>query len=121
MSRANESRASQKFSDRQRAASQKAKAEKAARLDFVNLDDAWKILSDKRRAILQVMVGQGELTIREIARRVEFLERGVCFECRSGAHSFMDRDRREKQIFEAMIQSPKTSLTHNAVLSYHQT
>jgi predicted transcriptional regulator len=47
------------------------KAEKAARLDFVNLDDAWKILSDKRRAILQVMVGQGELTIREIARRVE--------------------------------------------------
>jgi predicted transcriptional regulator len=47
------------------------KAEKAARLDFVNLDDAWKILSDKRRAILQVMAGQGELTIREIARRVE--------------------------------------------------
>jgi len=31
MSRANEGRASQKFSDKQRAASQKAKAEKAAR------------------------------------------------------------------------------------------
>jgi predicted transcriptional regulator len=46
------------------------KPEKAARLDFASLDDAWKILSDKRRAILHVMAGAGPLAIREIARRV---------------------------------------------------
>ena len=46
------------------------KAEPAARLDFVSLDDAWKILSDKRRTILHLMAGAGPLTIREIARRV---------------------------------------------------
>jgi predicted transcriptional regulator len=44
-------------------------SEDAARLDFVSLDDAWKILSDKRRGILQIMAGQGPLAIREIARR----------------------------------------------------
>lgn len=46
------------------------KAEQAARLDFVNLDDAWKLLSDKRRAIMHAMAGAGPLSIREIARRV---------------------------------------------------
>lgn len=46
------------------------KSEHAARLDFVNLDDAWKLLSDKRRAIMHAMAGAGPLSIREIARRV---------------------------------------------------
>jgi len=45
-------------------------AEPAARLDFASLDDAWKILGDKRREILRAMAGQGPLAIREIARRV---------------------------------------------------
>ena len=45
-------------------------AELAARLDFESLDDAWRLLSDKRRAILQAMAGAGPLAIREIARRV---------------------------------------------------
>jgi len=47
------------------------KAERAARLDFVNLDDAWKLLSDKRRQVMHVMADAGPLSIREIARRVE--------------------------------------------------
>lgn len=46
------------------------KAEHAARLDFPDISDAWKVLSDKRRAIIQAMAGQGPLSIREIARRV---------------------------------------------------
>ncbi|MGH7079548.1 MAG: hypothetical protein ACREFU_15815 [Acetobacteraceae bacterium] len=37
-----------------------------ARLDFVNLDDAWKLLSGKPHA----MAGAGALSIREIVRRV---------------------------------------------------
>jgi len=45
-------------------------AEPAARLDFVSLDDAWRLLSDQRRAIMQAMAGAGPLAIREIARRV---------------------------------------------------
>ena len=47
------------------------KAEPAARLDFLSLDDAWKLLSDKRRAIMHAMAGAGPVSIREIARRVE--------------------------------------------------
>lgn len=46
------------------------KAERAARLDFLSLDDAWKLLSDKRRAIMHAMAGTGPLSSREIARRV---------------------------------------------------
>jgi predicted transcriptional regulator len=46
------------------------RSEKAARLDFASLDDAWKLLSDKRRGIMHAMAGAGPLAIREIARRV---------------------------------------------------
>ena len=46
------------------------KPEHAARLDFLKLDDAWKVLSDKRRSIMNVMAGAGPLSIREISRRV---------------------------------------------------
>ena len=45
-------------------------AESAARLDFVALDDAWKLLSDKRRQVMRAMAGAGPLSIREAARRV---------------------------------------------------
>ncbi len=44
-------------------------AEPAARLDFDRLEDAWKLLSDKRWGIIQLMTGAGSLSIREIARR----------------------------------------------------
>lgn len=46
------------------------KAESAAHLDFESLDDAWHLLSDKRRGILKAMAGSGPLAIREVARRV---------------------------------------------------
>jgi len=44
--------------------------EPAARLDFDSLDEAWRLLSDKRRGIMSAMAGAGPLAIREIARRV---------------------------------------------------
>lgn len=47
------------------------KPEAAARLDFESLEEAWKLLSGKRWAILRAMAGQGPLAIREIARRVD--------------------------------------------------
>lgn len=46
------------------------KPEAAARLDFDSLETAWKLLNEKRRAILLAMAGQGGLSVREIARRV---------------------------------------------------
>jgi predicted transcriptional regulator len=46
------------------------KADRAVRLDFVSLDDAWTLLSDKRRGIMHAMAGAGPLSIREIAWRV---------------------------------------------------
>ncbi len=39
-------------------------------ISFVTVDLMWKTLSPKRTAILRAMTGQGELSIREIARRV---------------------------------------------------
>jgi predicted transcriptional regulator len=46
-------------------------AEPAARLDFDRLEDAWKLISEKRWRIIQTMTGKGPLSIREIARRVD--------------------------------------------------
>ncbi|MGH7068727.1 MAG: transcriptional regulator [Acetobacteraceae bacterium] len=60
----------QKINDRLLRVWKSGKAEHAARLDFMNLDDAWKLLSDKRRAVMHAMAGAGPLSIREIARRV---------------------------------------------------
>lgn len=72
-------------------------AEQAARLDFVNLDDAWKVLSPKRRAIMSVMAGAGPLTIREIARRSQRDVRAVHSDVhtllRSGVIDKTDDDR----------------------------
>jgi predicted transcriptional regulator len=49
---------------------QTGKPAQAARIDFERIEDGWKILSEKRRAILRVMAGAGVLGIREVARRV---------------------------------------------------
>lgn len=40
-------------------------------ISFATVDLLWKVLTAKRWDILQAMTGQGELTIREVARRVD--------------------------------------------------
>ena len=46
------------------------KAEPAARISFATPELLWKVLTAKRWEILRAMCGQGPLSIREIARRV---------------------------------------------------
>ena len=41
-----------------------------AHISFASVDLLWRILTAKRWDILQVMTGQGALSIREVARRV---------------------------------------------------
>jgi predicted transcriptional regulator len=43
----------------------------AARISFETPELLWKVLTAKRWELLKVMAGQGALTIREVARRVE--------------------------------------------------
>lgn len=40
------------------------------RIDFASVDVLWQVLAPKRWRILQAMVGDGPLAIREVARRV---------------------------------------------------
>lgn len=40
-------------------------------ITFATVELLWKVLTVKRWDILQAMTGQGEMTIREIARRVD--------------------------------------------------
>jgi predicted transcriptional regulator len=40
-------------------------------ISFASVALLWKVLTSKRWDILQAMTGQGEMTIREIARRVD--------------------------------------------------
>ena len=40
------------------------------RITFANVELLWKVLTTKRWEILHAMTGQGELPIREVARRV---------------------------------------------------
>ncbi len=40
-------------------------------ISFATVELLWKVLTAKRWDILQAMTGQGEMTIREIARRVD--------------------------------------------------
>lgn len=47
------------------------KAEKEARVSFASAELLWEVLTAKRWEILKAMTGQGALSIREIARRVE--------------------------------------------------
>lgn len=42
-----------------------------ARISFASAELLWKVLTAKRWEILNAMAGQGELSIREVARRVE--------------------------------------------------
>ena len=39
-------------------------------ISFASVELLWKVLTVKRWEILQAMTGQGEMTIREVARRV---------------------------------------------------
>ncbi len=41
-----------------------------SRISFLSVEQMWKTLSPKRTDILRAMTGQGELAIREVARRV---------------------------------------------------
>jgi predicted transcriptional regulator len=47
------------------------KVEAAARIDFATPELLWKVLTSKRWDILKAMCGQGPMSIREIARRVD--------------------------------------------------
>jgi predicted transcriptional regulator len=40
-------------------------------ISFATVELLWKVLTAKRWDILQAMTGQGEMTIREIARRID--------------------------------------------------
>ena len=40
-------------------------------ISFANVELLWKVLTAKRWDILQAMTGWGEMTIREVARRVD--------------------------------------------------
>jgi predicted transcriptional regulator len=42
-----------------------------ARISFATPELLWKVLTAKRWELLKVMAGQGPLTIREVARRVD--------------------------------------------------
>lgn len=41
-----------------------------SRISSLSVEQMWKTLSPKRTEILRMMTGQGELSIREVARRV---------------------------------------------------
>jgi predicted transcriptional regulator len=67
-----------------------------ARISFASVDLLWDTLTKKRWEILHAMTGQGELSIREVARRVgrdvkavhgdvtALIEAGVIYRARSG-------------------------------------
>jgi predicted transcriptional regulator len=48
-----------------------------ARIGFASSDLLWKVLTAKRWEILRAMTGQGPLSLREVARRVERDVKGV--------------------------------------------
>lgn len=53
------------------------KAETSAGMSFLTYEQMYKTLSPKRLAIIRAMAGQGVLSYREIARRVERDYKGV--------------------------------------------
>jgi predicted transcriptional regulator len=53
-----------------RALAAMAGADQGAHLSFENVEQLWRTLSPKRWDILKAMTGQGELSIRDVARRV---------------------------------------------------
>jgi len=46
------------------------RAEPEARISFSSPELLWKVLSEKRWAILQILAGAGKISIRETAKRV---------------------------------------------------
>jgi predicted transcriptional regulator len=58
--------------DTQRQAAAAFRGEKVGEfISFATVELLWKVLTAKRWDILQAMTGQGEMTIRQIARRVD--------------------------------------------------
>jgi len=57
-----------------------------ARISFATPELLWKVLTAKRWSILKAMAGQGPLTIREVARRVERDVKAI----RGDVHSLID-------------------------------
>jgi predicted transcriptional regulator len=57
-----------------------------ARISFATPELLWKVLTAKRWEILKAMAGQGPLTIREVARRVERDVKAV----HSDVHAMLD-------------------------------
>jgi predicted transcriptional regulator len=53
-----------------RALAAMAGADQGAHLSFETVEQLWRTLSPKRWDILKAMTGQGELSIRDVARRV---------------------------------------------------
>jgi predicted transcriptional regulator len=47
------------------------RAQRSARISFATPELLWKVLTAKRWEILKAMCGEGPLTVREIARRVD--------------------------------------------------
>src|ERR1700693_2831042 len=57
-----------------------------ARISFATPELLWKVLTAKRWELLKVMAGQGPLTIREVARRVDRDVKAV----HAGVHSLIN-------------------------------
>ena len=57
-----------------------------ARISFATPELLWKVLTAKRWEVLKAMAGQGPLTIREVARRVERDVKAI----RGDVHSLID-------------------------------
>ena len=63
-----------------------------ARISFATPELLWKVLTAKRWEVLKAMAGQGPLTIREVARRVERDVKAV----HGDVHALMDAGLLEK-------------------------
>jgi predicted transcriptional regulator len=63
-----------------------AEVEDSARISFASPDLLWKVLTAKRWALLKGMAGQGPMTLREAARRIERDVKAV----HADAHALLD-------------------------------
>lgn len=69
-----------------RAAWETGRAEDGARIGFASPELLWKVLTAKRWELLRAMTGQGPMTLREAARRVERDVKAV----HADAHALLD-------------------------------
>ena len=65
---------------------QTGKAESSARVSFATPELLWKVLTARRWELLKTMAGQGPLSLREAARRVQRDVKGV----HGDAHALLD-------------------------------